>query len=379
MILLICKKIMGGKLMKKFSILLLSLIVITVLVAGCGNKDITTEEYILNSIEQNTNVNSSTFDGDINITLNLEGLNFEAIEKAAKEQTEELDDISTDEVITLEEDGTNDELISLIKTINSFDINYEGKKSLEPLQLEMDMNIATAIQGMNLTLDVPMSIKNDTLYVKVPALLVPYMPDPTKEYFSADITEDSSYDEAVENSALELIYQLINNVDDSVFVYEDADLYEAEDFKVSQVVSVNITQNNIQPVTEYLYSGWLPDVITFMEQNASEEEQVQVQEFKDHLNSNKAEIEENIANINQSITVNSGKVTAIYDKDDFLRKVTIDVDISFNDEEYGTVGFTVTGEENINDINEELIFEGEIPTQDKIINIEQLMEMQDIE
>lgn len=366
--------------MKKISIIVLSLVILVGMTTGCTSEDLTAEEFINNCIEQNSEITSMAFDGDIEVSLNTEEFNFEIIDETMSEKAEEInnENESADDVIVLETEETNDELINLIKTVNTFDINYSGKTSSEPLQLEMDMNIATAIQGMNLTLSAPVKVEGETMYVKVPTLLASFMPDPTIEYLSVDLThEEKAVDETVEDEAFNLICDLVNNVDDTVFNYEDADLYEIDDVKTSKVVSINITQENIQPVVDYLYNTYLPEVITFMEQNTNDQEQVQ--QFKDQLESNRAEIEQSLINISQSVQVNSGKVTAVYDKDNFLRKIIIDVDVVLSDKEYGNLGIIVSGEKNISSINEELNFEKDIPAPEKTMTFEQLMELNEID
>jgi len=221
-----------------------------------------------------------------------------------------------------------------------------------------------------------MFMKDNILYIKLPAYFLMFLPDPTVEYISMDLSETyAEYDAKAElEKSAEVMKAIVNSIEDKAFAKEDAKNYTIENVEVSDVVSFNITQENLKPVLQSIVKEALP---YFLEQidkySATPEQKEQMDLLKAELEQEK--IDQFINDIDQYLIINQFKTTSVYDKDGYERKAIVDADVIITAEEIGELGLKMNIDYTIKSINEELQFEMEIPSKDKVLDLEELAEM----
>lgn len=339
--------------MKKIIFLVLSLLLIVSFASGCGTSDLTAKEIIVESIEKSKEIKTMSFDGNIKVAFDTTNANM-----------------------------TSEELIYL-QMIPEIEFTFNGKQDIENMQAEFNVNARANFQGFDFSLDIPMIIKDNILYVKLPDIIKPQLLvmlpgiDPGKEYISIDMSVAmKGYDQKQDNeAATEMVTTIINSLDDNVFVKDNANNFTLlNGDKVKDVVNVVITQDNIKPLLKDFIENGLPLFFEYLDQqeiNAEQKEQLQL--FRDEIN--KEEINQSIDEINNYLTINSFKYTNIIDKKGFIRRSILNADITTHSENEGDVGISIIVEQNIDNINSEINFEMPIPTAEQTIDINEFAEM----
>lgn len=327
--------------MKKILLILLSLVFILSIATGCG-KEKTAKDIVLDGLEKQKTIESESFAGQMKLDFDFSNVN-----------------------------ATSEE-IAMMQMFPGMELTFDGKETLDPLQFEMNLNLK--IQGMSF--DMPMFMKDNILYIKLPAYFLMFLPDPTVEYISMDLSETyAEYDAKAElEKSAEVMKAIVNSIEDKAFAKEDAKNYTIENVEVSDVVSFNITQENLKPVLQSIVKEALP---YFLEQidkySATPEQKEQMDLLKAELEQEK--IDQFINDIDQYLIINQFKTTSVYDKDGYERKAIVDADVIITAEEIGELGLKMNIDYTIKSINEELQFEMEIPSKDKVLDLEELAEM----
>lgn len=338
----------GGEKLKKVILVMVSLILLVTIVAGCGGKEQTTaKEIMLEGIEKTQDIKSATIEGTMKIDFDMSQMN-----------------------------STSEELM-VLQMIPGIEVNYDGKQTVDPLQFEANIAASALFNGMNLSIEMPMMMKDNMMYIKLPGMIMPYMPDPSKEYILMDLSEafvDYDQKKATEDS-LKMMKTILDSLDETAFVKEDIKSFEI-DGKVANAVSINITQENIKPFLDSFIKEGLPVIMEQMQNYyVTDEQKNQVEDFKAELDQNKEEIDKFVNELDKYITINTFKITSVYDKDGFERKAIMEADLVIDTETDGSLGLKISFEQNTNSINEEINFEMPIPSKDQTIDIEELEQM----
>ncbi|WP_339060584.1 hypothetical protein [Tepidibacillus marianensis] len=331
--------------MKKFSLVLLSLfLLVSIVFTGCG-KEKAPKDLILDSVKKSAEIKSSAFDGKIDITLDTKNLK-----------------------------GTQEELATL-QMFNQMQIRLSGKQNVNPLQFEGNLQA----QMGGLSIDLPIIMKDNMLYVKIPAIAQPYIQDTTKQYISMDATEFSKNTDPMKNSeeSLKLVTSILNSLDEKAFVKEDVKNFALTDGTEANAVSVVITKDNLKPFLQKFMVESLPLIMDQAQKSAvTDENKKQLQQAKNDLTKNKAEIDKTINEIDKYLTINTFKTTSVYDKEGFERKTVMTFDGIVNLDKEGSLGLKMNVEVNTKDINKEQKFEMTVPTKDQTIDLQQLEKTQ---
>ena len=332
--------------MKKLSVIILSMILlIGVLFTGCG-KDQSPNQILLDSVKKTGEIKSSAFDFSMNLTLDTSKLN-----------------------------ATNQELAPL-QMFNEIGISMSGKQNVDPLQFEGTVNL----KGMNLSLDIPILLKDNTLYVKVPAIFQSQIGDAQKQYISMDATEivknSNAQTSAEENQ--KIVNAVLNSLDSKAIVKEDVKNFQLTDGKAEEAVSIVITKENLKPFLQKFMTEGLPIFFEQYEKYAvTEDAKKEIQQMKDEFTKNKPVIDKTINEIDKYLTLNSFKTTTIIDENGFSRKSisTMDAIVTLGEQE-GTIGVKMNMEANTKEINKEQKFEMAVPTKDQVIDYKEVTDNQ---
>lgn len=311
--------------MKKALILILFLTMLITLTIGCGEDERTAKQIVLDSLVKNLDIKSMTYSGKLDVVMD--------------------------------------------SNINKFTITFTGKKINEPLQMETDINSTTNIQGMNLTLDIPIIAKDDFIYFKIPSILQPFMSKSDKEYLVTDISFKNIADYKVDTANLYKI--LIDDFDDSSFVKEEKNSYSAEGVNIGNVVAINITKENLKTFLENFTDDGLTELINYLDKySIAEKQKFQLQQYKFELDSNSKSVDKIVNDFNQKLTINKINIVGIYDKNEILRKIILDLDVKVNDNQQNETNIAIKGEYIIETINKNVKFEMHIPSIEQTEKIE---------
>lgn len=308
--------------------------------AGCG-KEKEPKQILLDSIKKNAEIKSSSFDVKIDLTLDTSKLK-----------------------------GTNQELAPL-QILNEVHMSINGKQTVEPMQYEGNLHV----QGMNLIFDFPMILKENTFYMKLPAMIQSQIGDPKKQYVSLDMTEFEKTNDpqktAEDNEKLAKV--ILNSLDGNAFIKEDSKKYSLTDGKVENAITIAITKENLKPFLQKFMAEGLPVLLEQYEKYAiTDENKKELQKLKDELNKNKAQIDKTIKEIDKYLNLNTFKTTSVIDKDGFERKMLSTFDALVNLDQEGSIGIKLNVEVNQNDINKEQKFEMQIPSKEQTIDLNEL-------
>lgn len=306
---------------------------------GCG-KDNTPKDIVLQSIEKGQEINSSTFNGTMDITFDLSGV---------KSQD-----------------------FGPLFMLPELHFIMDGKTTNEPMQLEANIKL----QGLNMDLSVQM--KDNKMYIKLPKMLTIYFNDPSKEYIYIDLADSISNIDLQSNQeeSVRLTKSIIESLDDNAFVAENTKEYSLEEGNVSDVVSIIITQENLKPFLQLLVVNTFPLLLEQMDQySVTEEQKEQFEQMKNELAMNKEEIVKTINELDKYLTLNDFKMTSVIDKDGFERTSLFNLDAVIRTEQQDELGIKMNMVQNINNINEEILFEMPLPTDEQMMSIEELEQM----
>lgn len=317
--------------MRKALILILSIIMLITLTVGCAEDQRTAKQIVLDSIDRSVDINSMDYSGELDIVMG-----------------------SNDE-------NKNNKVSSFMQFLNKINITFNGEQVNKPLQVEINTNVSTDVQGTDLSLDVPIIAKDDLLYFKIPVMLQPFMSKLNKEYLAMDISNYTIEDYKVDSTNLLKI--IIDDLDDSNFIKEDKNLYSVKGIRTGNVVTINITQDNLKPFVENFVIDGLPELIKYLDKySIAEEQKLQLKELKSELDNQSTSIDQLINNLR----INKLGLTNIYDNNGFLRKIIFDIDIVFINNLKEENQIAVKGDYFVDNLNKKVKFEMRIPTKDQI-------------
>jgi len=334
---------------KKLFLILHLILVITISLTGCAQKDKNAKELLLDLSSKSPIVKSYTFEQNIDLFFDMQG-------------------------------KTNiSETLSNIQMIPELHIDLLGKQVNSPKQLEGEINTRTTLNGREFTYDTPYYFEQNNLYLQLPSIVTNFMPNPSRKFLSLDLSKQLIGNQRFLNDFPLLLREIAKRLNDGAFEMETDKGILIPDGEINNIISINITQENLK---NFLKSVSKDDLITLLNLAIK---YTDVEEQKNILNEWIAKVKNNSDiltvlhdSIDQYINIENLKFTTFYDKEGFQRKILIDLDIFWyinNDETFQIKG---TIEKNIKDINQEVIFDKEIPNTDQIIDINDLNQIQDI-
>ena len=324
--------------MKKTLIIIFILLLISTMTIGCGKDE--PKDIMLQSIEKGKEINSSTFNGTMDISFDLSGV---------KSQD-----------------------FGPLFMLSELHFVMDGKTTNDPMQLEANIKL----QGLNMDLSVQM--KDNKMYIKLPKMLTIYFNDPSKEYIYIDLADSISNIDLQSNQeeSVRITKSIIESLDNNAFISENTEEYTLKEGNVSDVVSIIITQENLKPFLQLLVANTVPLLLEQMDQySVTEEQKAQFEQMKNDLAMNKEEIVKTINELDKYLTLNDFKMTSVIDKDGFERVSLLNLDAVIRTEQQDELGLKMNMVQNINNINEEITFEMPFPTDEQMMDIEELEQM----
>lgn len=220
----------------------------------------------------------------------------------------------------VQSDAEND-LLSLLPLFSNSKIEIKGKEIVEPKRTEALVKIT--FSEADYTMEIPLLHKDERWLVKLPDILIPADPDRTKEYIS--------FKEESKGSSLK---EWVDHLDEDSFHKEER-LDTPADEHIKQIVTVSVDQEDLNSIPN------LPFLFTDFQRKA---------------------------------TISQLKVSLYYDEQYYTRKIQINAKLILNSAEGKPIPLDMKIEENIENINEELPFEIPVPSEEQIMEFEELRE-----
>lgn len=321
--------------MKKLTLLLL-ILVIAIPISGCVNED-SNKAVLINGIEKQEEIKTFTYDGSLNLTLDFS-------------QT------------------ANSMITEYLNGLSDLNFVFSGQEVVDSQQSEMVLNISTEYQGQEIAADIPIVFKDNLAYLKLPDKFDYLLQMGDKEYIALDLNQNNgkiNQEQALEDKT-KLLKSIVNGIDDKAICKEDAKEYPLAQGTTSEVISINITQDNYKKVLAGIFAESGPSIIKLLDSySITESQKEQTEQLKAKL-SDKEELSKLIKDIDDKILINNFKLTNVYDEEGYQRKTILLADLNVYVEELGQVGIKIIYDINIKEINEEIIFNLPIPSQNII-------------
>lgn len=329
-------KIFGRiKHLKKLTLLIL-ILVIAMSISGCYNED-SNKAVLIKGIEKQEEIKTFTYDGSLNFKLDFS-------------QT-------ADSMIT-----------GYLNELSDLSFIFSGQEVVDSQQSEIELNISTEYQGQEITADIPIVFKDNRAYLKLPDNFDYLLQMGDKEYIALDLNQtngETNREQALEDKT-KLLKSIVNGIDEKAISKEDAKEYPLVEGTTSEVISINITQDNYKKVLAGIFTEAGPNIIKLLDSySITESQKEQTEQLKAKL-SDKEELSKLIKDIDDKILINNFKLTNVYDEEGYQRKTILLADLNVYVEELGQVGIKIIYDINIKEINEEIIFNLPIPSQNII-------------
>lgn len=304
--------------------------------SGCGNDD-GNKAVLINGIEKQEEIKTFTYEGSLNLKLDLA-------------QT-------ADSMMT-----------GYLKGLSDLDFVFSGQENVEARQSEMELSVDTEFQGQELVAEIPIVFKDNVAYLKLPDKFDNLLQMGDKEYITLDLNQtngETNQEQALEDKT-KLLKSIVNGIDEEAISKEDAKEYPLTNGTTGEVISINITQDNYKKVLAGIYAEAGPSLIELLESySVTESQKEQTEQLKAKL-SDKEELSKLIKELDNKLLINDFKLTNVYDDKGYQRKTVLKADLDIYVEELGQVGIEIVYDMNINEINEEVIFNLPIPSQNFI-------------
>lgn len=332
-------KIFGRiKHLKKLTLLIL-ILVIAMSISGCYNED-SNKAVLIKGIEKQEEIKTFTYDGSLNFKLDFS-------------QT-------ADSMIT-----------GYLNELSDLSFIFSGQEVVDSQQSEIELNISTEYQGQEIAADIPIVFKDNRAYLKLPDNFDYLLQMGDKEYIALDLNQtngETNREQALEDKT-KLLKSIVNGIDEKAISKEDAKEYPLVEGTTSEVISINITQDNYKKVLAGIFTEAGPNIIKLLDSySITESQKEQTEQLKAKL-SDKEALSKLIKDIDDKILINNFKLTNVYDEEGYQRKTILLADLNVYVEELGQVGIKIIYDINIKEINEEIIFNLPIPSQNIIKEI----------
>jgi hypothetical protein len=346
---------------KKLSLFFIVTMIFTLLLTACGGSSLPgAKESLKNSMTQTSEADSFSFETTFKLQLDL-----------------------PDEVMVTAEDAMIESMI------NNSELTLSGVYQKDPQTLQLDVGVA--IKGdMSMTINVPMFITEEKMWVKVPS--IPSVPIPAElqgQYIELDFkqlealaastvpTGPTAFDQALAEEFGKEVGKIIS---DSFEEDEYFEVMKGEDADVSglnHAVKFEITNEQLIPTIETLINKALPALLDLAEQDKWAEfleiTSTDVDALRSELEASQADIDTALTEIDNALNIETFEYVNGVDDKGYASYQKLDVNLEITSEgQTGTLGFVV--ENNITDINK-ADASITLPSGDEVIPFEEVMGM----
>lgn len=328
---------------------LLVMVAMMLIVAGCGAKQ-GPKEALQEAMAKSAEMKSFTFDMNLGI-----------------------DDLELPPQVL---EGGGAEAAAIMNMLSNFGINVKGAYQADPMQMEMVVQVA--LQGsFSMTVNVPIIMKEDKIWVKIPAIPGVPLDGLADKYIEVDLAELSEQ-QGADLSALDVDTQrkLGQDVLSIAMKHFDEDTFFSKvekgsveglpsDLKVDEVIAVGITQANFEEAIKAIVNQIAPEVIDLLLANneyrdALQLSEAELNEAKQGLAEASGEMDQGLAEMRESLQINDFTITQAL-KDDYIvfQKVKLDASMA-KDGDSMRIGLSLVTQ--YDNINKAVTFTQEIPT-----------------
>lgn len=304
------------------------------------------KELVTEAINKSMEMESYAFEGDLVISIDLD-----------------------ESIIT----GPDEEMVATL--LKDLKVDYRGTYQADIEQAEFIFETNLNLGDLKTALEIPILIKQEKIWIKIPA--IPGMiPDEFagkqleldlkmlaemsgEEYVSIF---DTANPQNMEQIALvqKIMDIFLRNLDDALFALSSVD--------GESVVTIDLSGDTFHSVLETMMTSTLPEVIELLEQEEyagllglSEADLTELKELKNGL---PEEMNEVLEEVKGSLQVNKGEFVFHINKDKFVSKQQLNLDLIFVDPESDVeVSFAISSNQHTTRINEEQEFILEEPTE----------------
>jgi len=322
--------------LKKLTLILLILLLAIPIMSGCDSKD-SNKATVINGIEKQEEIKTMSYDGSLILKLDFSAT-------------------------------TNSMMTSYLQGLSDLEFKFFGKENTEAQQSEMELSVNSEYQEMELAADIPIVFKDNVAYIKLPDKFDGLLQMEDKEYIAMDLNQtNEEYDqEQALKEKTDLLKSIVNGIDEEALSKEDVKEYPLTNSTTGEAISINITQDNYKKIFAGIYAEAGPSIIELLESySVTESQKEQTEQLKAKL-SDKEELSKLIKDLDEKLVINNFKLTSVYDDKGYQRKTVLLADLDIYVEELGQVGVEIIYDININEINEEVIFNLPIPSQNII-------------
>ncbi len=305
------------------------LIILSIGITGCLGQEETEKEMMIKALEKSKEVNNYTFQGTLKISSDL------------------------------------------TSSISDIHFKVTGQESVVPYLLEANTEIKAGSKEMKTTIEIPIQIKNDTLYVKVPSIFFMNLPDQTKKFISIELEKGNQQSEKIET--IDFLIDILNSLEDEAFIEEDVQNYSLEKGELKHVIQLTVNQAQFVNIMKTIIEEDAEYVLKKLERTAITEEQKNyVKEIEEKIS--KEDVAQIIRDLENRFTIRHFEMIQLIDQDNHVRKNVVDANILIDTEDKGKIDVKIMFEEKMNNINHAMPFTIPTPTEEETINLEEFIQ-----
>ncbi|MBD3922120.1 hypothetical protein H8B09_25385 [Paenibacillus sp. PR3] len=254
-------------------------------------------------------------------------------------------------------------------------ISFEGQHDRDAKRTDVTMKVEYKTDGASTTLEIPMIMTDEKMYLKIPSL--PSLPESlTSKFVEIDLkklmeVQGATDAPAIDNDKMiklssDMILAMVEPFESKDFFSEPkaADVQGLpQDAKYDNLVQFQLTNENFPAAVDTILNKVAPAIIDLL---AADEEYLKlINVKKEDLDKAKQQLTDNGAQwteeVNKAVKVNDFKLTTGV-KDGYMTFQGINADIVVSDEGQGETKLNMYAQSTYSAINEKQTFKQEIPT-----------------
>lgn len=339
------------------------MILILLIAAGCSKEEATVQESLIKALEASKTLDSYRYTSNVVLDITLP-------ESAA------------------EQDPISNMVMNAFKGLN---LSMKGVVHQQPEpKTEMIMDI-TIPGDMSMNIQIPMLVQSDRAWVKIPNIPM-FVPETfAGKFIEVDFEELSELSgtetgssmvdfQTQQNLGLEVLGVLNTHFAEGDY-FQRIDLDEAglsEEIDAEQVIQFSLTNENLNTALNTFFEKALPDILDIIskpEYAASMEIALEdLEAFKQELEQNRETLNDKIEEFQQMVSIEQLRFTMALDQNDYMIYQALQADVSINDEGE-TMQVKMDFSTTLSEVNENPSFELELPSEDEIMTLGELMQM----
>lgn len=330
------------------STVILAVIAVLLVVAGCSSSDKPAKDALVDSLKNMSKMNAYAFNG----TINVNDVTIPA---------DESDALGAASMIT-----------SMLKGAK---MSFDGQYDKDAKRTDMTIKLEYSSAGTSTTLEIPLIMTDEKMYVKIPSL--PVLPESiTSKYIEFDLKKLVEEQGASAPSALDrdklmklssdMMLAIVEPFDSKDYFSEPkaADVEGLpQDVKYDDLIQFQLTNETFPAAVEIIANKVVPAIIDLL---SSDEEYLTLLSLKkEDLDKAKQQLTDNgaqvIEEIKKAVKVNNFNLTTGL-KDGYMMYQGVNADVVVTQENSDEIKLNMSVQSQYSDINKKQTFKQEIPT-----------------